>query len=347
MVAVFHFTYQWSGQYFYEDYVSNDFFKSFTLGVQLFFMISGYVIFKTIENTSHLREFFFKRAKRLWPTLCLALPLLYLIQKFVKVENYPSLNWKDLVISLFIINPSYASFLFELEFHFVTGVMWSLTYELTFYFLIGVIYFGISKKYVFEIFYFLTNFFLICNYFYLFSTNSLGKGFLNPINTQPSLQFLVQQSGLLHLSWFAIGMWFYKHEGTKVNLKKLIPLIHLMILAAYDAAGGTSAVKHVFLSLITALFTSLFLIFFLLNSRQKILFTGKIGDFLIKIGNSSYEFYLIHEIIGVMILTLASSQNFFSNKEYLSIIVVPSIIYLLLILANWLNYISVKVNRWK
>ena len=221
MVAVFHFTFQWSGQYFYGRFVSNDFFKIFTLGVQLFFMISGYVIFKTIENTITLQRFLFKRMKRLIPALCIIAPILFLIQKLVIVKNFPNLDLKDLLISIFMINPTYLSYIFHAEFHFVTGVMWTLTYELTFYLLIGIIYYCISKKFVFEIFFVATNLFLIFNYAFLYYTNSIGKGFSNSQVAYPSLEYLLQQSGLLHLCWFAIGMWFYKYEGYRPNTYQL------------------------------------------------------------------------------------------------------------------------------
>ena len=52
----------------------------------------------------------------------------------------------------------------------------------------------------------LTNLLLIANNFYLYFTGQIGKGYALKDFNKPSVEFVIQQSGLLHLSWFVLGM---------------------------------------------------------------------------------------------------------------------------------------------
>ncbi len=50
------------------------FFLPFSTAVDLFFMISGFVIFLSIDKTATWKEFVFKRFQRLYPTTSVSLP---------------------------------------------------------------------------------------------------------------------------------------------------------------------------------------------------------------------------------------------------------------------------------
>jgi peptidoglycan/LPS O-acetylase OafA/YrhL len=345
MVAIYHFTYRWSSNFFYEDLVSHDSLRVFIMGVQLFFIISGYVIFKTIENTQNFQIYIFKRIKRLVPTLILVVPLLFLLQKLLVIENFPKLNLIDIPVSITILNPTYIAFLFHVPTNFVTGVMWTLTYEITFYLIIGFIYFYISKKNALPVFVMLLNTILILNYSYLFLSDKLGEGYSNPIPNYPSFEYVVQQSGILHLSWFGVGMWFYKYEGMKLKYYPYVILINLLILVTYDSVGGTSLLRNLKLSLLSLVITFSFLIFFIINFKGNMLFTKYFRNVLAKIGNVSYEFYLIHEVVGVFILSFISSLNFVEKRHFLILFFLPLVIYILIILSYRVQLLTSKIFR--
>jgi peptidoglycan/LPS O-acetylase OafA/YrhL len=344
MVAVYHFTYRWSDNYYYGHLVKHDYFRFFYMGVQLFFIISGYVIFKTVENTKNFKLFIIKRSKRLIPTLFLVAPLLYVIQNKFYVSNFPRLNPIDIPVSIFIFNPTYLTYIFHVETNFVAGVMWTLTYEITFYFIIGFIYYLISKKYAFYIFVMSLNIILLLNYSYLFFSKKLGEGYSNPNPLYPSFEYVIQQSGLLHLCWFALGMWFYKYEGKKLNLISIIFFIDLLSLAIYDAAGGTSANTHIALSLLTSISTFIFIYFFSKNLKGEIFLPFKLRKFLAVIGDLSYEFYLIHEVIGLIILTQISNLqpiNYLLNVVLL-ILLIPFILFLSYCIKHGVDIVNRK-----
>ena len=72
-------------------------------GVELFFIISGFVIFMSLERVSSVKEFIYKRFIRLFPTYwaCLSLTLLvvsltanndFRFSNFEKISNY---IWRD------------------------------------------------------------------------------------------------------------------------------------------------------------------------------------------------------------------------------------------------------------
>lgn len=333
MVAIYHFTYRWSSNFSYQQIVENDYLKIFIMGVQLFFIISGYIIFKTIENTRNLRIFISKRVQRLIPTLIIVIPVLYLFQKIIKIKNFPELNFFDVPVSIAILNPTYTAFFFHVKTNFVTGVMWTLTYEITFYTIVGIVYFLFSKKNTLQIFVILLNTILILNYCYLYLSGNLGNGFSNPYPNYPSIQYLIQQSGVLHLSWFGLGMWFYKFEGRKLNKEAKLIFANLLFLVLYDAVGGTSIIDHFEVSLLFAFMTLCFVLFFIQNLRGKLLLPQKYGNIFARLGDVSYEFYLIHEVLGVAILSFLSFIGIFANNNQFVFFLVPLTIYLLFLIS--------------
>ena len=342
-VAIFHFTYQWNQQFFYSEIVSNSLLKVFALGVQFFFMISGYVILKSVQTTQNLKVFFLKRAKRLFPTLTLVVPLLFLLQRSITIQNFPKIQLSDVPFSLFVINPAYTSFFLGIKSNFVTGVMWTLSYELTFYILIGLIYFLLSAKYVFEIFFLITNLTLAIKYLSLLVLNK-SEGIVEANLVENSISFLAH-TGIFNLSWFAIGMWFYKYEKTKPNLLQILMLIQLITISAYDAIGGSKFLSHSGLSLFAFLYFCLFLIFFARNFYSEVIFKSKIRKSLIRVGNVSYEYYLIHEVIGVTILTMISKQVFFYDKPYFAFVLIPILLFFIFNLSTVIQILTARIWR--
>ena len=96
------------------------------LGVQLFFMISGFVIFMSAENRSP-RDFAFSRALRLYPAFWLCCTLTFLIVWLFAREISMS-------FSEFLINLTMLAEFFDVS--SVDGAYWSLYVEINFYLLV-------------------------------------------------------------------------------------------------------------------------------------------------------------------------------------------------------------------
>lgn len=100
------------------------------LGVNLFFMISGFVVFMSAENST-VRSFAASRAARLYPAFWIAAPLTALIAwKF----DSPYFQTDPLTLAA---NLTMAPHWFG--FAFVDGAYWSIAVELHFYIAIGIV----------------------------------------------------------------------------------------------------------------------------------------------------------------------------------------------------------------
>lgn len=77
MVLLFHYFSRWTFLYPYKD--KYDFFTYGKMGVQFFFIISGFVILYTLENTTNFITFWKKRMVRLFPSMLIASIITYFV----------------------------------------------------------------------------------------------------------------------------------------------------------------------------------------------------------------------------------------------------------------------------
>lgn len=101
-------------------------------GVQLFFVISGFVIFMSLHHVKSVSEFFFKRFIRLYPTYwaCLLITIIFcVVFDYQKVD----LSWEVIIFNISM---------FQSVFHVanIDGSYWSLLPELLFYIVMAVVY---------------------------------------------------------------------------------------------------------------------------------------------------------------------------------------------------------------
>jgi peptidoglycan/LPS O-acetylase OafA/YrhL len=98
-------------------------------GVNLFFMISGYVILMTVERTQHLRDFALARFVRLYP------PFVVAALFTATILFLSGFNPAHLTAGQAVANLSMATYLFGIN--QIDSVYWTLSYELLFYLLIA------------------------------------------------------------------------------------------------------------------------------------------------------------------------------------------------------------------
>ena len=102
-------------------------------GVQLFFIISGFVIFLTIERSEKASDFVVKRFSRLYPTYWACL-----LVTFFSMSLFPISNERSATVSEFLMNTTMLQGLLKIK--NVDGAYWSLLPELLFYGFILVLY---------------------------------------------------------------------------------------------------------------------------------------------------------------------------------------------------------------
>jgi peptidoglycan/LPS O-acetylase OafA/YrhL len=118
-------------------------------GVPVFFFISGFLISKSFEKNSNVREFFVNRILRIYPALavCFALSLVVVSASGYFATVRPSavafITWVLAQLSFVqFYNPEFMR-------HYGTGVLngsiWTITIELQFYALVPVVYLFVRK----------------------------------------------------------------------------------------------------------------------------------------------------------------------------------------------------------
>lgn len=105
-------------------------------GVHLFFMISGFVIFMTLEKTATAGWFGLARAFRLLPALWVAIPITFVAVQFMgpadRVVSLTDAFWNLTLMHEYLERPH------------VDGAYWSLVIEATFYAWMALLFYGLG-----------------------------------------------------------------------------------------------------------------------------------------------------------------------------------------------------------
>ncbi|MFP5042391.1 acyltransferase family protein [Parasediminibacterium sp. JCM 36343] len=140
-VAFFHFGQMRNQHDFYGNLINYGW-----LGVPVFFIISGYSISSSIDNTTSIKQFWLKRLFRIYPAYWLSVALVFLIvilQKILTGHN---------TIVILPIKPidlvnTFVSFYAPISHTpMINWVYWTLVYELFFYLVFSIVLF-IPKQY--------------------------------------------------------------------------------------------------------------------------------------------------------------------------------------------------------
>ena len=123
-VVAFHYTTRFD-QIFHHVAPTGFEFPLGYLGVNLFFAISGFVIYMTLDGIRAPLDFVISRFSRLFPTYWIAVALTWVIVSTVGLRGY-GVTWKEAVINLSMLQSFFAV-------RDVDGVYWSLQVELLFY----------------------------------------------------------------------------------------------------------------------------------------------------------------------------------------------------------------------
>lgn len=121
-VCFFHFALDYQG-----GILSLNYFKYGSTGVDLFFMISGFVIFMSINSSKSLKDFWFLRFIRLFPSYWLS--MLIALVTFYIFSNYSMPGKLNLSGNILMIQPVFRT-------NYLVGAYWTLYVELCFYVLV-------------------------------------------------------------------------------------------------------------------------------------------------------------------------------------------------------------------
>lgn len=272
LVVLFHFSWGRPENHF-EFSVGNT-------GVDLFFIISGFVIFMSLEKASSLREFAGNRFARLYPAYWACVILTYTLMQIYyqfNVIDYEKVHWRQLLANL-------TMFQHYIGMPDIDGPYWTLLVELNFYILMGLLYKLRLLRYI-EI---------------LGTGASLVFVFLSYNIGYPSIKFLFSILPVMHyFPLFFMGMLCYKiynGQGSKPVILTLILVCTLSQCLMFESTG-----RGIFLKQSTYFYAMLtYTLVFVILAFQKLKFL-RIKPLLF-VGKVSYPLYLTHQFVCLNLL---------------------------------------------
>lgn len=279
-----------------------------TFGVELFFVISGFVILPSALRYAP-RDFALRRFLRLYP-LFFALSLFFVALN-AATNAYPKLNTIDAVISGFLFINLFTGT------EQLTPNAWSLTYEVMFYLLMcGVVHFGLREK------------------------SRVGAGLM----IMASLTFLIAFPIAIY---FVLGcaIWLMTRRAWSVRLNPRVLEVATLCLTVIFAAQGhfeyrwsdfrNPVVVPIILS--TACY-----FYFAVQPRS--LTAAALDNRLMRyLGTVSYSLYLVHPYTYYLTRWLFAKLGWFTDNIPLSIALFAAVVVLLTIPLTHLVHVSLEL----
>ena len=284
-------------------------------GVDLFFIISGYVIFMTLNKTKKPLDFIISRVSRLWPSYIVMLLLTLLTIYLLNRTHFPPI--KIIAANLTMLQPWFFA-------EYIDDSYWTLTVELLFYIFMFILFINNRLKDIIVISSIILIF--LCVYYYYFSTySSANKLYIFPRSMLPVMA---------HFPLFFAGILFYKlkFDKTKWIYHVLIGCCFLFGLYLFGKGGRS----HFFINISTySIILFLYFVVFYLFIYNKLQFL-KI-KFLVFLGSISYCLYLIHDRAGLLLYKYITAH--FNINPILVIII------LIVIMVGVAALVTYKIER--
>lgn len=246
-------------------------------GVNLFFLISGFVIFMTLDRCESTAEFLARRWLRLFPAMLIATVAIFALSRVnaaFMIHGTPRLL--SVLPGLTFISPGIWQWFAAID--ELDGVFWTLYIEVGFYLIAGLTFFRLGWRGTLAV---LTVLWL----------GTYAAARLGPEPVPLVVQFL-QFIGAEYFGWFVSGALFYQawHGGSRALLTAAL-LVGL-------AASQTSDLWQ-YADLTSRLVLAGVVLFFAVAQTQPRLQRLLSVRPLLAAGFASYPMYLLHNEIGV------------------------------------------------
>lgn len=286
--------------------VLGEIFKYGYLGVNLFFIISGFVILLTAQNRNII-EFIVSRITRLYPAFWIGVTLTALVTLIIGGTRY------HIELTQYLANLSMISGYFGIK--AVDGVYWTLLVELKFYFLIIILLFFNQIKNI---------------KYYLFAWLIISLLSLY-INIPSKIEFFLLTKWS---SYFIAGAFFYlirKDGFSLLYLAGIFLSYYISIKHAYWRIHGLNEHYQTEFSpfIVIGIISVFYIIMFLVSIKKTKLLNKKT---MLHFGILTYPLYLIHQNIGFMLFNYFGNDN---NKYILLLITIFIMILLAYIISKY------------
>lgn len=293
------------------------------LGVELFFIISGFVIFFSLNK--NIKDYAVARFLRLYPIFWILCTITYVLTLIYTPET--ALNVKYYLLNMLMINDNKTAFLID-------GVYWTLTQELIFYIFIGVFVYLFNIK---RIKYFYLTWIIIsfATFYFGFENNIISK------------ILLTRYAG--YFSFGGLCAMLYNKKDYIKNIWDRY-LIYIGLFTSFLLPIYTSEKLKTSAASITNKFGVFYieqyiillvlLILFILSIYSNKYFTNnKFIKISIILGTITYPLYLIHYKIGFIIMDEINKTG-----QTINILIFTSI--LMIFLAYMISIYELKIRKW-
>ncbi len=266
------------------------------IGVDLFFVLSGFLITLSLWNSKSFSHFFIKRIKRIAPLAILTTFVFWWIKTdFLEITLF---NITDLFSHIFFVNGFFPQF-----YSTINPVTWSISIEMAFYILLPVIWIIFAKKNmkkffsIFSVLVFLS-FLYRAFLFYYFQENP-------EINSHLKIIYSEQLWGRLDQFFIGIILAYFYNNINNINYIKNTKIIIfsissvLLIIAGYLFFEYQSNFRdilllQVFLHTVTALGFAGFLYLFVQSKDESFIKNNVVTHIFSWLGKISYGMYIFH-----------------------------------------------------
>jgi len=324
LVILYHAYDRWPQLVPYGDrFADFPLFSTGWLGVNLFFMISGFVILMSLDRCATVGEFLYRRWLRLFPAMLICSLLLFFSADLFTQRPLGSPTLRDLLPGLTFIEPSWWESLLGSPQGYLEGAFWSLYVEFRYYVIAVLLYFWVGRKSQVPVLFGLFIATRILPYLCDGQSDCLAGGI--------SLWF--RQLGFQYFGWFAAGASFYLYVSSGERRWLLagagIALLSAVFVDKFYSASNVAAV------IIVLMFTAT-----VISPRLQAILSNRV---LLFFGYISYPLYLLHE--NMMISMIAQLGEYTPGFLHFLLPVIP---VLLLVLLAWLvaRYLELPLKRF-
>lgn len=307
-------------------------FRLGTTGVDLFFIISGFVIFMSLTKIKTSVDFIINRISRLYPTywFCVTFTFILANAKYIISNSYNIGRTQKIEFIDYLANMTMFQFYFKIP--NIDGPYWTLIIEMIFYMGILFLYHAKLLRYLNAVG--LSLLILVVSLASLFYDISFVKKLFYWV---PLLQFI---------PLFFAGIVFYKLYNNSLKKTRNYGIIVLCLVSQillFKCAGRS----HSFIN--QAEYAGMLVLYFILftmfvNGKLKFIIT-RVTLFL---GKISYSLYLIHQFISIYCIIPFLTDRLHVNFWIASLLVsLPTVVILATIITYYVEIPLSKIMKNK